>query len=68
MACKSAWIPAPPPESDPAIVYTMGGLDAPLVFGEEREQEEDNIVTQTMQKNMQRQGISKTRTFLPPDL
>ncbi len=25
MACKSAWMPAPPPESDPAMVYTMGG-------------------------------------------
>ena len=25
MALRSAWIPAPPPESDPAMVYTMGG-------------------------------------------
>ena len=24
-ACKSACIPAPPPESDPAIVHTIGG-------------------------------------------
>lgn len=27
-ASKSAWIPAPPPESDPAIVQTMGGFAA----------------------------------------
>lgn len=26
MACKSAWMPAPPPESDPAMVQTMGGV------------------------------------------
>lgn len=25
IACKSAWTPAPPPESDPAMVHTMGG-------------------------------------------
>ena len=26
MAWRSAWIPAPPPESEPAIVYTMAGF------------------------------------------
>ena len=26
MACRSAWMPAPPPESDPAMVHTMGGV------------------------------------------
>ncbi|MNH08548.1 hypothetical protein D3C79_679670 [compost metagenome] len=24
MLCKSAWMPAPPPESEPAMVQTMG--------------------------------------------
>jgi hypothetical protein len=28
-ASKSAWIPAPPPESDPAMVYTMGRCCCP---------------------------------------
>ena len=26
MACKSAWMPAPPPESDPAMVHTIGDI------------------------------------------
>lgn len=27
IACRSACMPAPPPESDPAMVHTMGGVD-----------------------------------------
>jgi hypothetical protein len=30
---RSAWIPAPPPESDPAIVRAMGGATIPLIAG-----------------------------------
>jgi len=26
IALRSAWIPAPPPESEPAMVYTMEGV------------------------------------------
>jgi len=33
MACRSACMPAPPPESDPAMVYTMGGGGVMEFFG-----------------------------------
>ncbi len=33
MALRSAWIPAPPPESDPAMVYTIDGVwDVTIAF------------------------------------
>jgi hypothetical protein len=52
IAWRSAWIPAPPPESDPAIVYTIGGTGSDGVdilvlddkMGEENDQHSETAI------------------------
>ena len=52
---RSAWIPAPPPESEPAIVYTMEGAFGMVSVGvAEKAAADDNEMATTSGRRVDR--------------